>query len=361
MEQCSCTASRKLSAVTARTTSTAPLPASVDQSASNAPDYSRLSKLVFVNGRMAKVGTNNASKSPRTFHIDGEGPIRYVAVPDFYVEETEVSNAQYRVFVDATGYVTDSERFGWSYVFSGQLVRLYDEYASRVQNNESVSKRLSKSLKRVKKQHAEGVPWWIRVDGAKWNAPYGPLPRPSSALGGDDYAEGDHPVVQVSWTDASAYCKWAGRRLLTEAEWELAARGGENGDGSFPWGDVLRDELANVWQGPFPLGNICGDGYCGLAPVSSMRRQNGLFHMIGNAWEWVEDMWTLPYVNGGGNDGGVEWRRVFSWDERTKKGGSLLCVASHCNRYRIEARSSNSAESAGSNLGFRCGMSTHEQ
>jgi formylglycine-generating enzyme required for sulfatase activity len=150
---------------------------------------------------------------------------------------------------------------------------------------------------------------------------------------------GDHPVVHVSWSDASAYARWAGKRLPTEAEWEYAARGGLV-QRRFPWGDELEpggEHRMNVWQGVFPGVNTTDDGHAGTAPVRSYPPNAfGLFEMTGNVWEWT----TGWYDEAGG--------------VRTMRGGSYLCHASYCNRYRVDARSGNTADSSTGNLGFRC-------
>jgi len=161
-------------------------------------------------------------------------------------------------------------------------------------------------------------------------------------------------VVQVSWHDAMAYAAWAGKRLPTEAEWEYAARGGLAGC-RFPWGHELEPEgkhRMNVWQGVFPSSNSEADGYYGTAPARSFRANGyGLYNMTGNVWEWCWDWFdvntyrTSPRTVPRGPDQG---------DRRLMRGGSYLCHASYCNRYRTDARSSNPPDSATTNLGFRC-------
>eukprot|EP00471_Norrisiella_sphaerica_P009898 CAMPEP_0184504028 /NCGR_PEP_ID=MMETSP0113_2-20130426/52243_1 /TAXON_ID=91329 /ORGANISM="Norrisiella sphaerica, Strain BC52" /LENGTH=280 /DNA_ID=CAMNT_0026893637 /DNA_START=316 /DNA_END=1158 /DNA_ORIENTATION=- len=266
---------------------------------------------------------SSSSKYP----ADGESPLRRKSVSSFYIDTTEVSNAQFQEFVQATGYQTDSEKFGWSFVFEPLVPP-------------EINQKIEKSV--------ASAPWWLPVPGSSWKRPYG------GSSGIDDVL--DHPVVHVSWNDASAYCGWKGLRLPTEAEWEYAARGGKE-KRTFPWGNKMmpRGEYRmNTWQGSLPNGNyycnlpnggltfcknLGSDGYNYTAPVDSMGVQNpfGLYHMVGNVWEWVSDYWdtkhnTRPEVDPKGP--------AFNKDgNRVKKGGSFLCNEAFCDRYRVSARS----------------------
>jgi formylglycine-generating enzyme required for sulfatase activity len=236
---------------------------------------------------------------------DREGPARPIDVRPFAIGATPVTNDEFAAFVDATGYVTDAERFGWSFVFHA--------YATSG----------------VRGQVA-GAPWWLAVDGACWRRPFGPR----SDLSG----RGDHPVVHVSWHDADRYCHAAGGRLPTEAEWEYAARGGLEGK-RYPWGDELRpdgDWRCNIWQGRFPDSDTGEDGHVGTAPVRAYEPNGfGLYQAVGNVWEWCDD------------------RFAPGQEARSMRGGSYLCHDSYCNRYRVAARSSNTADSSTGNIGFR--------
>jgi formylglycine-generating enzyme required for sulfatase activity len=190
-----------------------------------------------------------------------------------------------------------------------------------------------------------GAPWWRQVIGADWRRPDGPF--------SDLQGRSDHPVVHVSWTDALAYCAWSGTRLPTEAEWEYAARGGLEG-AVFPWGDELEPggvHMMNVFQGAFPDGNTAADGHASTAPVDSFPPNGfGLRNMTGNVWEWCSD-WFAPdwYARSPDEDP----RGPESGTHRVMRGGSYLCHASYCRRYRVAARSSSSPDSSTGNVGFR--------
>jgi formylglycine-generating enzyme required for sulfatase activity len=243
---------------------------------------------------------------------DGEGPVRAVTVTAFLIDPFAVTTEEFAAFIDATGYVTDAERQGWSFVFAGLLP---DDFPAT--------------------RGVAAAPWWRQVHGALWSAPEGP--------GSDVGSRGEHPVVQVSCRDAAAFALWSGGRLPTEREWEYAARAGAAT--TFPWGTELEPDgrhMANVWQGRFPDDNTCADGYYGTCPVDAFDPNSfGLSNMIGNVWEWTTD----PFDKAGSaaGDGSL-----------TLKGGSFLCHASYCHRYRPAARSGAAPESAASNIGFRC-------
>ena len=262
---------------------------------------------------------------PDQFPADGEGPVRRVTLKPFLIEPTAVTNGEFSRFVEATGYVTEAERFGWSFVFH-QFV------------SEAVASTVTDAV--------AATPWWWRVDGACWKRPEGPDSTTEDKM--------DHPVVHASWNDAVAYCRWAGKRLPAEAEWELAARGGLE-QKRYPWGDELTpggEHRCNIWQGDFPNQNTVEDGYAGTAPVSSYEPNDyGLFNMAGNVWEWCSDWFSSSYRRRGPTaDPSGPARGVA----RVIKGGSYLCHASYCNRYRVAARSSATPDSSTGHMGFRC-------
>jgi len=259
------------------------------------------------------------------FAADGEGPAHAVVLESFFIDATCVTNEQFGEFVNRTGYRTEAERFGWSFVFEGHLA---------AEQRERVAARVV------------GSEWWCRVDAATWRHPEGP--------GSSIKQRWSFPVVHVSWNDAWAYAAWAGKRLPTEAEWECAARGGLV-QKRFPWGDELEPggrHWMNVWQGDFPERNTCMDGHYGPAPAKSFRANGyGLYNMTGNVWEWCWDWFDPGYYRRSPreNPTGPEMA-----ERRVMRGGSYLCHASYCNRYRTDARSSNTPDSTASNLGFRC-------
>ena len=256
------------------------------------------------------------------YAADGEGPIHEVEVSTFAIDAYAVTNDRFAEFAEAVGYVTEAERFGWSFVFGGFLP---DDFPMT--------------------RAAAAAPWWRQVLGADWRRPEGP----QSELGG----RGDHPVVHVSWNDVQAYCAWSGTRLPTEAEWEFAARSGRAG-ATFPWGDDLEPggvHMMNVFQGTFPNNNTAADGFAGTAPVDAYTPNDyGLFNMTGNVWEWCADWFDQSYYsrsprqNPSGSGSGTH---------RVMRGGSYLCHESYCHRYRVAARSASTPDSSTGNLGFR--------
>lgn len=264
------------------------------------------------------MGSNDA-----TFPTDAEGPVRRVEMSAFWMDRTCVTIEEFARFVAETGFVTEAERFGWSYVFFGLLP---EDSAPTV--------------------GVPNVPWWRQVFGAYWAAPEGP----GSGVRGRER----HPVVHVSWNDAVAYARWAGKRLPTEAEWEYAARGGLE-QAVFPWGDELEPagvHMCNVWQGKFPQLNTAEDGYVGTAPVDAFEPNGyGLFNTSGNVWEWCADWWGTTHLVDGAPI--MDPRGPARGEARVTRGGSYLCHASYCNRYRVAARTSNTPDSTTGHLGFR--------
>jgi len=276
--------------------------------------------MVALPGGVFRMGTTD----PRGFVADGEGPVRGVSVAPFLIDEVAVTNAAFARFVLETGYRTDSECLGWSFVFAGDL----REGAVTISGR------------------AEGTPWWCRIEGANWRAPQGP--------GSSCEKFEDHPVVHVSWHDAKAFADWAGKRLPSEAEWEYAARGGLD-QAVYPWGDELTPggrHMCNIWQGTFPTENLANDGYAGVAPVRAFPPNGyGLYGVAGNVWEWCADWFSADYHRHATRDNPQGPRDGVA---RVMRGGSYLCHESYCNRYRVGARTSQTPASASSNVGFRC-------
>lgn len=268
------------------------------------------------------------SEGPESWPADGEGPVREVSLRPFWLDECAVTNAEFAKFVEATGYRTEVENFGWSFVHHSQI---------------PAAKRKALVHYRV-----AGLEWWYRVDGADWRRPLG---------FGKDFTQlkrEAHPVVHVSWADANAYACWAGKRLPTEAEWEFACRG-ELEQKLYPWGDELTPggkHRCNIWQGKFPTEDRGDDGYTGTAPARSFKPNGfGFYNLTGNVWEWVSD-WFSPTNHR--KAPGENPLGPAQGDRKVMRGGSYLCHESYCNRYRCSARTSNTPDSSSGHLGFRC-------
>ncbi|WP_255551457.1 formylglycine-generating enzyme family protein [Granulicella sp. dw_53] len=259
------------------------------------------------------------------FSADGEGPVRRVRLSGFDIDTYPVTNKDFAEFVAATGYRTEAESFEWSFVFWMHLP--LDRLDELVEDT------------------VAAAPWWCKVPGAWWREPEGP--------GSDVAARGDYPVVHVSWNDAAAYAQWAGKALPTEAQWEFAARGGLE-QKLYPWGDELTPggrHMCNIWQGEFPQVDTAEDGWAEACPVESFPPNGyGLYSVTGNVWEWCADWFTRGFTGEERSDPvGPD-----SGEAKVMKGGSFLCHASYCNRYRVAARTSNTPDSSASNIGFRC-------
>jgi len=253
------------------------------------------------------------------FAEDRDSPRRRVKIAPFLLSPFAVTNRDYARFVEATGYRTVAEVEGWSFVF-----HLFLHCPKRFQS-------------------PPGLPWWRKVDGSFWAAPEGPGSRV------DDRP--DHPVVHISWFDATAYCRWAGLRLPREPEWERAARAGI-AKAKFPWGNSFMPagrHAMNTWQGNFPHDNAAEDGYIGTAPVDAFSPNGfGLYNMTGNVWEWAED----PFDDSTRSDGSFDGVRV-------QRGGSYLCHDSYCDRYHVHSRTGSEPDSSAGHSGFRTAAS-HE-
>lgn len=282
-------------------------------------------EMVFVEGGVFTMGLAKA-----VIEQDGEDPPREVTISSFYLDKYEVSNAEYAAFVEETGYVTETEGYGNSFVV---------EYF------------ISKEVLDGITQAVANAPWWLPVDGASWKHPEG--------IDSDISDRMDHPVVHVSWKDAATFCRWSNKRLPTEAEWEYAARAGLK-NRLFPWGnnETPRGEhWMNIWQGTFPTNNTLDDGYAGTAPVDTYPpNKYGLYNMVGNVWEWVSDWWTITHSPAPVKDP----KGPVQGTEKVKKGGSFMCHKEYCYRYRCAARSMNTPDSSASNLGFRCARSIEQ-
>lgn len=253
---------------------------------------------------------------------DGEAPVHDVEVDAFRIDRFTVTNDAFAAFVHATGWRTDAERFGWSFVFGGLLPDDFPDTRAVV-----------------------GAEWWRQVHGADWRRPEGP--------GSSVEERANHPAVHLSWHDAMAFCRWTGTRLPTEAEWELAARGGLTGT-AFPWGDDLEpdgEHRMNVFQGRFPGGNTGADGYLATAPVDTFAPNGfGLCNVTGNVWEWCHDWLDLGYYS---SSPPRNPRGPTTGTLRVQRGGSYLCHLSYCRRYRVSARFGSEPSSSAGHTGIR--------
>jgi sulfatase modifying factor 1 len=271
---------------------------------------------VAIPGGRGLIGTNTPE-----LPVDGESPLRKTRIQRFGMDAAAVSNARFAAFVQDTGYVTDAERLGNSFVFVNLL-------PTDAPPSHAVAE----------------VPWWRIIDGASWATPLGP--------GTEAACLADHPAVHVSWNDAQAFARWAGGRLPTEPEWEHAARGGL-GDVRFPWGDDTPNDTeffpCNIWQGRFPQRDLGLDGYAGTAPVRSFAPNGyGLFNMAGNVWEYTSQQFRVKSLKKS-----VQQANAAKAGYKLSKGGSFLCHVSYCYRYRIAARTGTTADSSTSHQGFR--------
>lgn len=280
-----------------------------------------------------------------------ESPVHRVAVDGFWMDEQQVTNAEFRRFAQETGYVTLAERPPNPSDYPGIDPTLLVPGSLVFQRP---SRRVSLNDYRL---------WWAYLPGACWKHPEGP----TSTLNGRER----HPVVHIAYADAEAYAAWAGKQLPTEAEWEFAARGGLDG-AAFVWGDEFAPKgrmMANTWQGEFPWQNLATDGYEGTSPVRTFPPNGyGLYDMAGNVWEWTSDFFTPRHPNEVikscciprnprveaaeqslvGNLPGIDIPR------KVLKGGSHLCAPNYCLRYRPAARQGEMVDSAASHIGFRC-------
>jgi sulfatase modifying factor 1 len=267
------------------------------------------------------MGTDYAKGFPE----DGEGPVRPVSLSAFEVDTFPVTNADFANFVEQTGYRTEAEAFGWSFVFWSHI--------------------LPERFETVVEDTAAHMPWWCKVPGAFWKHPEGPGSNIDLRL--------NHPVVHISWNDAAAYAAWASKELPTEAQWEYAARGGLE-QKLYPWGDDLMPDgkhRCNIWQGQFPVDDTAEDGFSGTCPVDAFPPNgHGLYSATGNVWEWCADWFHTAFSGSICKDP----RGPATGHAKVMKGGSFLCHASYCNRYRVAARTSNTPDSSASNIGFRC-------
>ncbi|MFV8345857.1 formylglycine-generating enzyme family protein [Flavobacterium sp. ZB4P13] len=282
-----------------------------------------------------------------------EYPQHRVKINSFWMDATEVTNAQFKKFVDATGYVTTAEiKPDWE-----EMKKQLPAGTPKPDESLLVAASLVFTPTATAVNLNDASQWWSWTQDASWKHPQGPT---SSIKGKDNY-----PAVHISWDDANAYAKWAGKRLPTEAEWEFAARGGLV-DKKYFWGDEDPEKgkpKANIWQGKFPYLNKSIDKFKGAAPVKSFTSNKfGLYDMAGNVWEWCSDWYTPEYYKelGSGLSANPQGP-AKSYDpmepsvpKKVVRGGSFLCNASYCKGYRVTARMKSSPDTGLEHTGFRC-------
>lgn len=307
--------------------------------------------MVWIPGGEFSMGSNVEDESLCSLSgvTKDAAPIHRVYVDGYYMDKTEVTNEEFEKFVKATGYITVAEQKPTKEEFptaaeedliTGSVIFTPTPTAVNLNNF---------------------LQWWSYVGGADWKHPLGPQ---SSIKGKEKY-----PVVHITYEDAEAYAKWAGKRLPTEAEWEFAARGGKTGE-IYAWGNILKPNgkfQANIYQGHFPIkdGDTGEDGYKGIAPVAQYApNAYGLYDVAGNVWEWTSDWYSVDYYKSLKESGNVAKNpqgpnayndpKDPTQIKRVHRGGSFLCTDQYCTRYMVGTRGKGEIRSAANHLGFRC-------
>ncbi|WP_244598580.1 formylglycine-generating enzyme family protein [Rhizobium tubonense] len=299
--------------------------------------------LAWVPGRTFNMGSNK--------HYPEEAPVHPVTVDGFWIDITPVTNRQFAAFVKATGHVTTAEKTPQAADYPGARPGMLK--AGSLVFTQPRGPVVGSDIRQ----------WWTFKFGANWKRPYGGL----SNIRGNF----DHPVVHVSYSDAIAYAHWADKDLPTEAEWELAARGGLD-EMEFAWGSELTPDgilMANTWQGTFPTSSTKPRGSDRTSQVASYPPNGyGLYDMIGNVWEWTADFWSTRHSQpaahsccipsnprGGAREASFDPREPnIQIPRRVLKGGSHLCAPNYCRRYRPAARHAEPEDTSTSHVGFRC-------
>ena len=313
---------------------------------------SQIPGMVWIPGGIYDMGASDSDRMA----LSHEKPKHTVKVDGFYMDETEVTNAQFSRFIEATNYITTAERpVDWELIKQQLPPGTPKPHDSLLLPGSLLFKKTKESVPNL----YDFSQWWRWTNGANCKQPEGK----GSSIDGKD----NHPVVHVSYEDAMAYCHWAGRRLPTEAEWEFAARGGKR-DKIYFWGD-LTDKLSsyvNSWEGEFPVDNTQADGFEKSAPVKTYPPNGyGLYEISGNVWEWTSDWYSSQYYqyckensitnNPKGPNEAFNPNNPYI-DERIIRGGSFLCNASYCASYRVSSRMATDPNTSLEHLGFRTVM-----
>ncbi|MEZ6126665.1 MAG: formylglycine-generating enzyme family protein [Planctomycetaceae bacterium] len=305
----------------------------------------QLDGMVWIPGGVTVMGSDTGPAD--------EMPPHAVAMDGFWMDPTEVTNAEFQKFVDATGWVTLAERqpeLRSIQPGSGlENVEILEEF-----NKPGSICSLQLNSRADIDPHKGAYSWWQYLPGANWKHPEGP----DSSLDG----RMDHPVVHVSWPDAMEYCRWAKKTLPTEAQWEYAARGRRDGQ-FYPWGSERNPDgkwLHNIWQGTFPIEDTADDGFPSTAPVKVFPANDfGLFDMSGNVWEWCADYYQpdyyahCPLKNPPGPDSSFDPQEP-GIIKRVQRGGSFMCSEQYCVGYRVSARMKGEEDTGAFHTGFRC-------
>lgn len=308
--------------------------------------YSKDTSMVLIPAGVLDMGGDNDQADPNEY------PKHRIKIKSIWVDITEVTNAQFMKFVDATGYITIAERpLDWEQIKNSLPEDVIKPPDSLLQPGALVFHKTNGPV-----NLNDFSQWWKWTLGANWRKPLGP--------GSSIEDKMDHPVVQIAWDDAVAYAKWAGKRLPTEAEWEWAARGGL-GNKIYSWGDEHIEKgtpKANYWEGFFPFENLERDGYLGTSPVKSYPPNGfGLFDVAGNVWEWCGDWFDFNYYKNteaskSGTQGPSKSFNPYApyQQERVVRGGSFLCSDSYCSGYRNSRRMGSTPDTGLNHTGFRC-------
>ncbi len=306
-------------------------------------DTSTAGMVLIPGGNFMMGGDNKQSYSD-------EFPKHPVQIDPFWIDATEVTNEQFKKFVDATGYITTAEKKpDWE-----ELKKQVEPDTPRPPDSMLVAASFVFQLTDGPVNLSDVSQWWVWVPGANWKHPQG---KENDIKGKENY-----PVVHISWFDAIAYCKWAGKRLATEAEWEFAARGGLV-NAIYPWGNEhvnIGKPKSNSWEGDFPYNNNQNDGFIRAAPVKNFAPNGyGLYDMAGNVWEWCSDWYDATYYEAAvianpkgplkANDPAEPYI-----EKRVLRGGSFLCNDSYCSGYRVARRMKSSPDTGLEHTGFRC-------